>query len=219
MLSAEQRERVERTLQETFKRDLEIADDEGLAMETVRAVRVAMGLASGQAREAEVRRKRVGETFAEHPDWHDQQVADHLDVPIHRVRADRTALGIENTPRPKRPSRADVSPEVREQIIDALASGFDSDPKVADAVGVHRAAVYAVRRKAGIPAGPQRREEDSKRRVAKIVAEHPDWTNERVAVAIGGISRNTVGEYRRRLGLPVIEAGYHRDEEQASAAV
>jgi hypothetical protein len=100
----------------------------------------------------------------------------------------------------KKPKPVGVTAEQQEGIDAALRETFDTDAGIAESVGVPISAVTATRDREGIPNSTERRTQARAKQVAAVLAEHPDWTNRKVADHLG-IRTSAVGHARNILGL------------------
>jgi hypothetical protein len=119
-------------LRNTFDTDSGIAKRVGVPISVVTTTRDRENIPTSTERKARARRELVRGVLAEHPDWTNQQVADHLDLPLGPVNYDRQALGLKtsasrkqsrkNARRARIVAYAEEHPDATNQeIADALA--------------------------------------------------------------------------------------------------
>jgi hypothetical protein len=115
----------------------------------------------------------------------------------------------------KPPKPVGITPEKQEAIDAALRDTFDTDAAIAESVGVPISAVTATRDREAIPTSTERRTQARAKRVAAVLAEHPDWTNKKVADHLG-IRTSAVGHARNILGTDTDEVVSNKPDRRKS---
>lgn len=93
VITAEQQEGIDAALRDTFDTDAAIAESVGVPISAVTATRDREGIPMSTERRTLARAERVGAVLAEHPDWTNRQVAEHLEINASAVGHARNILG------------------------------------------------------------------------------------------------------------------------------